>query len=395
MSDAASFLISLGQCLATMNLYAEGHPARERALDNSYERLVRLLEGQERFDVSFVGSETVVGDRALTDIGAWDWAPRLAGVGVERIEIEMGVTNDEYARFVDDIWRRLNGRPDTSAEARQMVATSIRFGPLLVRELAGGNGTGGGAAALGMLAGFASSLSLQDEAATVDWIHGEVSGNERLPMGEVEAVVRSLSVAMQMEHRMLLPLLDLKRFDQYTTTHACNVSVLAMGLAERLGLGREEVRSFGVAGLLHDLGKIRIPKEVLTKPGKLSDEERAVIQAHPVEGARIVLSRERGLGVAAVVAYEHHVCIDGGGYPRFRFSRNCHYASRIVHVCDIYDALCTNRPYRDAWEPEKALTYLESRAGTEVDADITRVFCEMVRASIPARLPMPEEPATA
>ena len=392
--SATGYLISLGQCLATMNLYAEGHPARERALDNSYERLVRLLEGQERFDVSFVGTETVVGDRALTDIGLWDWAPRLAGVGVERIEIDTGVTSDEYSRFVDDIWRRLSGRPDTSAEARQMVETSIRFGPLLVRDLGGGNGTAG-AGALGLLTGFASSLSLQDEAATVDWIHGEVSLGERLPMGEVEAVVRSLSVAMQMEHRMLLPLLDLKRFDQYTTTHACNVSVLAMGLAERLGLGREEVRSFGVAGLLHDLGKIKIPKEILTKPGKLSDEERAVIQAHPVEGARIVLSRQRGLGVAAVVAYEHHVCIDGGGYPAFRHTRNCHYASRIVHVCDIYDALCTNRPYRDAWEPEKALTYLESRAGTEVDTEITRVFCEMVRGSIPARLPMADEPATA
>jgi len=388
--SASGFLISLGQCLATMNLYAEGHPARERALDNSYERLVRLLEGQERFDVSFVGTETVVGDRAVSDIGAWDWAPRLAGIGVERIEIDTGVTSDEYGRFVDDIWRRLNGRPDSSAEARQMVTSTIRFGPLLVREAVGG-GSGENGAGLAMLAGFASSLSLQDEAATVDWIHDEVSTSERLPMGEVEAVVRSLSVAMQMEHRMLLPLLDLKRFDQYTTTHACNVSVLAMGLAERLGLGREEVRSFGVAGLLHDLGKIRIPREILTKPGKLSDEERAVIQAHPVEGARIVLSRERGLGVAAVVAYEHHVCIDGGGYPSFRFSRNCHYASRIVHVCDIYDALCTNRPYRDAWEAEKALTYLESRAGTEVDSDITRLFCEMVRGSIPARLPMPEE----
>jgi putative nucleotidyltransferase with HDIG domain len=392
--SASGFLISLGQCLATMNLYAEGHPARERALDNSYERLVRLLEGQERFDVSFVGTETVVGDRALSDIGAWDWAPRLASVGVERIEIDAGVTSDEYGRFVDDIWRKLNGRPDSSAEARQMVASSIRFGPLLVREVGGGGNAANGAG-LAMLGAFASSLSLQDEAATVDWIHDEVSLSERLPMGEVEAVVRSLSVAMQMEHRMLLPLLDLKRFDQYTTTHACNVSVLAMGLAERLGLGREEVRSFGVAGLLHDLGKIKIPKEILTKPGKLSDEERAVIQAHPVEGARIVLSRERGLGVAAVVAYEHHVCIDGGGYPSFRFTRNCHYASRIVHVCDIYDALCTNRPYRDAWEPEKALTYLESRAGTEVDTDITRTFCEMVRASIPARLPMPEETATA
>jgi putative nucleotidyltransferase with HDIG domain len=392
--SASGFLISLGQCLATMNLYAEGHPARERALDNSYERLLRLLEGQERFEVSFVNTETVVGDRALSDIGAWDWAPRLAGIGVERIEIDPGVTSDEYGRFVDDIWRKLNGRPDSSAEARQMVASSIRFGPLLVRE-GGDRGSGANGAGLAMLAGFASSLSLQDEAATVDWIHDEVSMSERLPMGEVEAVVRSLSVAMQMEHRMLLPLLDLKRFDQYTTTHACNVSVLAMGLAERLGLGREEVRSFGVAGLLHDLGKIRIPKEILTKPGKLSDEERVVIQAHPVEGARIVLSRERGLGVAAVVAYEHHVCIDGGGYPTFRFARNCHYASRIVHVCDIYDALCTHRPYRDAWEPEKALSYLESRAGTEVDAEITQIFCAMVRGSIPARMPMPEETATA
>ncbi len=393
--SAAGFLISFGQCLATMNLYAEGHPARERALDNSYERLVRLFEGQERFDVSFVGAETVVGDRALTDLGAWDWAPRLAGVGVERIEIDSGVTSDEYGRFVDDIWRRLNGRPDTSAEARQMVETSIRFGPLLVREVGGGGHGDASGDALAMLGGFTGTLSLQDEAATIDWIHDEVTLSERLPMGEVEAVVRSLSIAMQMEHRMLLPLLDLKRFDQYTTTHACNVSVLAMGLAERLGLGREEVRSFGVAGLLHDLGKIKIPREVLTKPGKLTDEERAIIQAHPVEGARIVLSRERGLGVAAVVAYEHHVCIDGGGYPTFRFARNCHYASRIVHVCDIYDALCTNRPYRDAWEPEKALTYLESRTGTEVDGDITRVFCELVRGSVPARLPMAEEPATA
>lgn len=391
--SAAGFLISLGQCLATMNLYADGHPARERAMDNSYERLVRLLEGQSTFDVSFVGTETVVGNRALADLGAWDWAERLAAVGVERIEIDAGITEDEYARFVDDLWRRLNGRGDSSAEARQMVAGSVRFGPLHVREVGGGNGLVGEGASL--LAAFASSLSLQDEAATVNWIHNEVSESERLPMGEVEAVVRSLSMAMQQEHQMLLPLLDLKRFDQYTTTHACNVSVLAMGLAERLGLGREEVRSFGVAGLLHDLGKIRIPKEILTKPGKLSDEERAVIQAHPVEGARIVLSRERGLGVAAVVAYEHHVCIDGGGYPSFRFNRSCHYASRIVHVCDIYDALCTNRPYRDAWEPEKALTYLESRMGTEVDEEITRVFCEMVRASIPARLPLAEEAATA
>ena len=385
--SAGGFLISLGQCLATMNLYADGHPARERALDTSYERLVRLLEGRSGFEVSFVGAETIVGQRAVAELSGWDWGSRLANVGVERIEIDAGVTRDEFVGFVDEVWRRSNDRRDGSSEARQLVATSIRFGPLQVREVGGASADGAVAAVAGALSG---AMSLRDEAATIEWIHGEVHGTERLPMAEVETVVRSLSVAMQLERRMLLPLLDLKRFDQYTTTHACNVSVLAMGLAERLGLGREEVRSFGTAGLLHDIGKIRIPRDVLTKPGKLTDEERAVMQAHPVEGARIVMARERGLGLAAVVAYEHHVCIDGGGYPAFRFQRECHYASRIVHICDIYDALCTNRPYREAWDPEKALSYLESRAGTEVDPEIARVFCGMVRESIPVRQPMPE-----
>ncbi len=385
----SSYLISLGQCLATMNLYADGHPARERALDTSYERLLRVLEAQPRFDASFVGAETVVGQRTVPELAGWDWAGRLAEVGVERIEVDAGVTRDEYAGFVDELWRRTAGRADGgSSEARQMAEGAIRFGPLLVRELTSKAARDG---AMQAVAGaFSGMLSLRDEAAAVEWIHGEVQEGEQLPMTEVETVVRSLSVAMQLERRMLLPLLDLKRFDQYTTTHACNVSVLAMGLAERLGLGREEVRSFGVAGLLHDVGKTRIPKEVLTKPGKLTDEERAIMNAHPVEGARIVMARERGLGLAAVVAYEHHVCIDGGGYPTFKFRRDCHYASRIVHICDVYDALCTNRPYREAWDPEKALTYLESRAGTEVDPAIVKVFCMMVRESIPIRQPMPE-----
>jgi putative two-component system response regulator len=94
------------------------------------------------------------------------------------------------------------------------------------------------------------------------------------------------------------------------------------------------------------------------------------------------------------VAYEHHVCIDGSGYPRFRYARDCHLSSRIVHVCDIYDALCTTRPYREAWDSERALGYLESRAGTEVDVAVTRTFCAMVRDSLPRRVEAPE-PVTA
>jgi len=178
---------------------------------------------------------------------------------------------------------------------------------------------------------------------------------------------------------MVLPLLQLKEFDQYTTTHSLNVSVLAMGLAEHLGCSPIEVRAFGVAGLLHDIGKIRIPLEVLTKPGKLSDEERAIMNQHPIDGARIIMQSDEDLDLAAVVAYEHHIMLNGGGYPTMHYGRACALASRLVHVCDVFDALRTKRPYRDAWESEKVMSYLTERAGTEFDPDLIAAFIKMLR----------------
>jgi putative nucleotidyltransferase with HDIG domain len=197
---------------------------------------------------------------------------------------------------------------------------------------------------------------------------------------EAEAIVRSLSVAMHGDSQMVLPLVQLKEFDQYTTTHSLNVSVLTMALAEHLKLGTSDVKAFGVAGLLHDLGKVRVPKDILIKPGKLTDAERAVMQKHPVDGARLIVSSNKNLDLAAVVAYEHHIMLDGGGYPRPHFHRGCHHASELVHVCDVYDALRTRRPYREAWESVRALAYLEERAGVEFEPRVSRAFVEMVRA---------------
>jgi putative two-component system response regulator len=210
-------------------------------------------------------------------------------------------------------------------------------------------------------------------------VHDEVSRSGRIPLLEAEVIVQSLSVAMHAERGTVLPLLQLKEFDQYTTTHSMNVAVLAMALAEALALGSAEVRGVGVAGLLHDLGKVRVSKEVLLKPGKLTEAERAEIQRHPVEGARILLAGDQPLDLAAVVAYEHHLMMDGSGYPCRHTPRDTHYGSRLVHVCDVYDALRTRRPYRDAWESESALQCIEQRSGMEFDPELAAAFTAMVR----------------
>lgn len=375
MADPFKFLTSFAQALSTMALYGDKHPARERAVDRSFAALRDLQASDPKPQFSFLGEETVYGQISLRDLRDWEWAARLGDAGVQRLEFEPDVTREEYEDFLEQVLARLTLTAIESVEARTTRPGSIKFGAIGVKgETKSLTDIVEAKVPMATIA-----FTLEEEAAAVQWMHGEVGERGMLPLAEAEAVVRSLSLAMHGEQRMLMPLLDLRAYDEYTTTHSLNVSVLTMALAEYMGLAAREVRTFGVAGLLHDLGKVRVPPEILNKAGKLTDEERAVMQQHPVDGAKIILTSDRELDLAAAVAYEHHIMIDGGGYPRCHFKRACHPASVLVHVCDVYDALRTNRPYRAAWESAKVLGYIEERAGTEFDRDVAGKFVRMMR----------------
>ena len=371
MSDPARFLTSFAQALAAMTLYRDGHPARARAVDAAYQELHDLQADTARPLFTFLGDEVVYGRLPLRELKEWDWGRRLAEAGVQRLEFEDHVSRDDFEGFLDEVLARVTLAMIDSTESRQMRRTSIRFGAVGLR--------GETELAAEPLQTATISFSLGEEADTLRWLQREVQTTGAVPLVEAEAVVRSLAVAMHGGRQIVLPLLQLKEFDQYTTTHSLNVSVLSMALAEFQGLGARDVRAFGIAGLLHDVGKTKIPIEVLTKPGKLTDDERALMNGHPAAGARLLLDTEEDLDLAIVVAYEHHIMINGGGYPSLSYPRGCHHASRLVHVCDVYDALRTRRPYRDAWEFEKVLGYLEERAGLEFDRELVAAFVRMMR----------------
>ena len=396
MSEPARFLGAFAQALSGMSLYADGHPARSRAIDAAYQELLDLQRDYPRPLFTFLGDEVIFGRLPLRDMRNWDWSTRLAEAGIQRLEFEERVSREEFEVFLEDVLARITMDTIDTAEARQLRPTAIKFGAVGVR--------GGGELSRDEALQTATiTFSLGEEAETIRWLHTEVQQNEALPLAEAEAVVRSLSVAMHGDQQMMLPLLQLKQFDQYTTNHSLNVAVLSMALAEFLGLSPSDVRAFGVAGLLHDLGKVRIPIEVLTKAGKLTPDERVLMNRHPVEGARIILESEQDLDLAAVVAYEHHIMLNGLGYPQVRFRRHCHEASNLVHVCDVYDALRTKRPYRDAWPVEQVLPYIEGRSGLEFDPEYVRAFIAMMRkweaqvaviaderAPLPASVPVAE-----
>ncbi|HLA91115.1 MAG TPA: HD domain-containing phosphohydrolase [Gemmatimonadaceae bacterium] len=372
-AEAARFLNSFAQALSTMALYADGHPARVRVIDTSYERLRQLQEKDATPQFSFLGLDVIYGQVALRELGEWDWGLRLANAGIQRLEFEAKVGRDEFEAFLDDALARLSMQAIDSATRSPERRSTIKFGAIGVK------GSEGVLKPDEMLPTATIQYSLGEEADTIRWLHEEVQISGELPLIEAESVVRSLSVAMHGDRDIVIPLLQLKQFDQYTTTHSLNVSVLAMALAEFIGLGPKDVRGFGVSGLLHDLGKVRIPKEVLTKPGKLTDEEWGIMRRHPADGAKIIYESDRQLDLASAVAYEHHIMINGGGYPSRHFHRECHKASRLVHICDVYDALRTHRPYREAWESERVLSNIQSGAGPDFDAELATAFIQMMR----------------
>ena len=375
MSDPVRFLTSLAQALSTMALYKRGHPARSRAIDASYHQVAELQRDDVHQQFSFLGDEIVYGQLALRELKDWEWGLRLGNAGIQRIELVDRVGREEYEAFLESVLARLAGAPLDTSEARQERAGAIRYGAIGIR----GEGRLVREVAEERVPTATIAYSLGDEVDAIRWLHEEVGTKGSLPIMEAESVVRSLAVAMHGESQVVLPLLQLKEFDQYTTTHSLNVSVLTMGLAEYMGLSARDVRAFGVAGLLHDLGKVRIPREILVKPGRLNEQERIVMQRHPVDGARIIFASDKQLDLAAVVAYEHHIMINGQGYPGCHYHRDCHKASMLVHVCDVYDALRTTRPYRDAWESERALKYIEERAGVEFHPEIAHHFVAMMR----------------
>jgi putative nucleotidyltransferase with HDIG domain len=371
MTPAADFLASMGRSLSAAALYHAGHPTLQRAVDDAWADLQQLTASGRPATFTFLGETILVGDLPIDDRRRFEWSERLAEAGVQRVQFGATLTRAEFEEFIREMSVRLGGdRGGRSSATRPAPATAVRYGAVGLRSEA----CAGDAALRTATLGF----ELDAEIDAVSWVHQEVTDSRAIPLIEVEAIVGSLSVAMHSSSQMVLPLVTLKEFDQYTTTHSLNVSVLAMGLAERFGLSHAEVRSIGVAGLLHDVGKTVVSRETLSKPGRLTQAERAEMNRHPEDGARLILRADQDLGLAAIVAYEHHMGFDGGGYPTATRTRTCHPASRLVHVCDVFDALRTHRPYRDAWSFGDAARHLQERSGLEFDPGFVEPFLDML-----------------
>ena len=194
---------------------------------------------------------------------------------------------------------------------------------------------------------------------------------------QVALVVDEISGSVQRNAYALIGIVRLKSKDEYTYLHSIAVCALMVNFARHLGLTGETVRDLGLAGLVHDIGKMDIPSDVLNKPGRLSDEEFAIVRLHPERGCAI-LERADAVPAAAIdVCRHHHEKIDGTGYPFGLEGTAISLAARMGAICDVYDALTSDRVYKRAWTPTEAVTAMHGWEG-QFDRDLLFTFCRSI-----------------
>ena len=188
--------------------------------------------------------------------------------------------------------------------------------------------------------------------------------------------------SIMQDESTMLGLANIKNYDEYTFNHCVNVAIYAIAIGQRIGLSKKVLSQLGMAGLFHDIGKTRVPLEILNKPEKLTPEDWAVIRRHPVFGAETIMRiKEWGELSARMIygAFDHHLKFDLSGYPRLSRKRNPSLFGKIIALADFYDALVRPRVYRKfPYISEKILGFMLEHAGKDFDPVLVKVFINMV-----------------
>jgi putative nucleotidyltransferase with HDIG domain len=365
---ADELLRSFASTLRSAQLYSKGHPIITRNL-GSFSAAVQLLHTlSPRVVIGLIGDEVIVDDTPIAKADAMGpLIQRLRQNGLERITIERGVTLDELGRFVEAT-TALEHQHGGTPEAAFTGMPHIRIGRVVVDERTATE-----------LADIATIKRMYTEAVSVAsdvWDSAQTEGKPDATVART--VIDGLAQAVAQNRSALLALTTLKNYDNYTFTHMVNVSILTMAQARGLRIDGGLLREFGLAALMHDIGKVRTPLEILNKPDKLTPDEFTIMKRHTVDGAEMLRSTPDIPTLAPVVAFEHHLRLDGSGYPDGAKRPMLNVATMLCGIADVYDAMRSQRAYQQAFPTDRILEVLKRNDGKQFDQHLVRRFVQLI-----------------
>ena len=355
-------------------LYARDHPLIAKNVDGLLSALKPLLQQAPAITVGIVAGELVVADTPMPKASATmgELIKRLTDHKIERISFERGLTADEALNFM----LAIAGLSKTATETAWNFA-HVRVGRITAEERRH-DGVAGDMAAIRRL--YAGAVT----AAQTVWDAAETEGAPDLP-GALQAI-DGMADAVTQNRTAIVALTAMRNYDNYTFTHMVNVSILTMGQARALGIEGRLLREFGLSALMHDIGKVRTPKEILNKPDKLTDTEFEIMRRHVVDGAEILRRTPEMPILAPVVAFEHHLRKDGSGYPAGTQRATLNLGTMLCSIADVYDAMRSQRAYQQAYPTDRILAVLQRNDGTQFDQHLVRRFVQLLGIYPPGNL---------
>jgi len=371
----------LGQVLAQLNaavtntsLYSPNHPQVAQYIEKAFILLQNLLQIKPDITIKLIGDDLVADNRTLPAGSGYvaNFARILKKKAVERLSFLEGLKREELAELIRDLAVSDAGSVRTSA--------CIKLGKVELRvktqEESGGNGSPDSVVPdevyQELLALTTSELDELKE------LYLSAKKHRKIDVRGVDDMVKGFIKGFRQEMNPLTLLATLKSTNEYTFTHVTNVCILTMSQAECLGFSGEQLHQIGVSSLLHDIGKIFIPDEVLSKPGMLTPEERRIIETHTVKGARYLMGIEGIPKLAVLSALEHHQKFDGNGYPSLKGGWTPNITSQMISVADVFDAMRSRRSYQEPKPLEMIEGVLAKGKGTSFNPVLVDHFIRMI-----------------
>ncbi|KKM04819.1 hypothetical protein LCGC14_1760380 [marine sediment metagenome] len=360
MADQVSGIITdFMTALSNCSLYTSAHESVGEHSARAVRSMAPFFEEADDLSFTILGDSLLVNDQRYKGRSAHitTFMKRLRRNGVEKIIFGRDLSHKELAAFIASM-------ASTSTEPKSMPNITIGMMEVRFSDSEGGN----------------ISDIIDEDIEKLREIDEELTKFGRLNMVGLEDVVASFITTMKEEANVLKVVSPVKSFSNFTFTHTTNVTVLAIFQAESLGMKGDVLHEIGLAGLLHDVGKMFVPKEVLDKPGKLTDEEWVLMRNHTVFGAKYLAGFDDVPKLGVIAAYEHHMKYNGTGYPdTIRRDRRQHIISQIIAVADFYEALRAERPYRKGLETKVIVGFMEEGIGTDFNPLLIKNFLRTLK----------------
>jgi putative nucleotidyltransferase with HDIG domain len=349
-------------------LYSAAHPLLRRSVDAVTQLCQAAHQSADPLVVGFIGDEVVVNGQRLAKSGAslGGFAREMRDREIDKVTIARGVTRDELTAFVLELADRGAAGP-LAARLEQKGVRRIAIGRIAVEPDTEGS------------VGVAAARRVYGTAVeTAETLWQTAKAGEAPDPNAARKIIDDLARLVSQDRTSLMALTAIKRYDNYTFTHMVNVSVIAMAQARALNLDGPLLREFGFAALMHDIGKVNTPLDVLNKPDRLTREEFEIMKLHVIDGAHILRRTPEMPALAPVVAFEHHLRQDLSGYPENIGHRELNLCTQIVSIADVYDALRSNRVYRQGLPSDRIKAIMTQKDSPAFNTRLLRRFINLM-----------------